>query len=177
MSENRKTNPECLYFVTLTIIGWINLLDREVYKQLLIKNLQYCQEKEGLEIYAYVIMSNHLHLIARRKDSKDLNELLGRFKSYTAKKMLQEIKENPQESRKEWLLYHFNYYANKNNQYSEYHLWDYTNHPIELYSNDVINQKVDYIHDNPLRAGIVNDASAYIYSSACADSPLKVSEL
>lgn len=177
MSENRKTNPDCLYFVTLTIVGWINLFDRETYKQILIKNLLHCQEKEGLEIYAYVIMSNHIHLIAKRKDGNDLKELLGRFKSYTSKKLLEEIKENPQESRKEWLLYLFNYFANKNNQYDEYHLWQYTNHPTELFSNDVINQKVNYIHDNPLRAGIVNDITAYKYSSACPDSPLKVSEL
>jgi hypothetical protein len=90
--------------------------------------------------------------------------------------MIQEIIENPQESRKDWLLYQFKYFANLNNQYSQYHLWQYTNHPIELFSNEVINQKVNYIHENPLRAGIVNDVTAYIYSSACSDTPLKVSE-
>jgi len=177
MSENRKTNADCLYFITLTLVGWINLFDRDCYKQILIKNLQHCQEKEGLEIFAYVIMSNHLHLIATRNDGKDLTELLGRFKSYSSKKLIQEINENPQESRKDWLLYQFNYFANLNNQYSHYHLWQYTNHPIELFSNHVINQKVNYIHENPLRAGIVNDISAYIYSSACPDNPLKLSEL
>ena len=177
MSENKKTYADGLYFVTLTIVGWINLFDRDCYKQILIENLQYCQEKEGLEIFSYVIMSNHLHMIARRNNNHDLNELLGRFKSVTSKKLIKEINDNPQESRRDWLLYQFNYFANKNSQYADYHLWQYTNHPSALFSNNIIQQKVNYIHENPLRAGIVNDVTAYIYSSACADSPLKVSEL
>jgi REP element-mobilizing transposase RayT len=177
MSENKKTYPDGLYFVTLTIVGWINLFDRECYKQIVVENLKHCQEKEGLEIYAYVVMSNHLHMIARRGNGQDLTELLGRFKSVTSKKFIKEINNNPQESRRNWLLYQFNYFANKNSQYDEYHLWQYTNHPIELFSNNVILQKVNYIHENPVRAGIINDVTAYTYSSACADSPLKMCEL
>jgi putative transposase len=103
MSENKKTYPDCLYFVTLTIVGWINLFDRDCYKQILVENLQHCQEKEGLEIYAYVMMSNHLHMIARRGNGQDLTELLGRFKSVTSKKFIKEINNNPQESRRDWL--------------------------------------------------------------------------
>jgi putative transposase len=107
----------------------------------------------------------------------DLTELLGRFKSVTSKKFIKEINNNPQESRRDWLLYQFNYFANKNSQYDDYHLWQYTNHPTELFSNNVIQQKVNYIHENPVRAGIVNDVAAYTYSSACPDSPLKMCEL
>lgn len=177
MSENKKTYPNGLYFVTLTIVGWINLYDRECYKQILVENLKYCQEKEGLEIYAYVIMSNHLHMIAKRSNELDLAELLGRFKSVTSKKFLKEINDNSQESRRDWLLYQFNFFANKNSQYDEYHLWQYTNHPTELFTNHLIQQKVNYIHENPVKAGIVNDAVAYIYSSACKESPLKMCEL
>ncbi len=88
MSENKKTYPDCLYFVTLTIVGWINLFDRECYKQILVENLKHCQEKEGLEIFAYVIMSNHIHIIARRNNELHLTELLGRFKSVTSKKLI-----------------------------------------------------------------------------------------
>lgn len=71
MSENKKTTPDDLYFVTLTVVDWINLFDRQVYKNIIVDNLNYCVEKEGLDIYAYVIMSNHLHMICRRRD-KDL---------------------------------------------------------------------------------------------------------
>jgi len=102
--------------VTLTIEGWVDLFTRRDYKDIIVENLQYCQEKEELEIYCYVIMSNHFHMICRCRDN-DLNELLGRFKSFTSKKFLSVIKGNLKESRKEWLLYLFSFFAKKNKQY------------------------------------------------------------
>jgi len=176
MSEYRKTVADELYFVTLTVAGWVNVFSRKEYKDILIENLKYCQKKFGLEIFAYVIMTNHLHLIARWQDG-ELTELLGRFKSYTAKKIIEEIEVNPQESRKDWLLNTFQHFANSNKQYSKYHFWNYTNYPTLLHTNAVIDQKVEYIHQNPVRAGIVTKPEYYTYSSACADSPLKVSNL
>ncbi len=135
-----------------------------------------CQQNESLEIFCYVVMSNHLHMICRRLDA-DLTELLGRYKSHSAKQILNAIENNPQESRKEWLLYLFSYFAKTNKQYSKNHFWQYTNHPTLLYSQEVIQQKVDYIHENPVRAGLVTEPEHYPYSSACLDSPLKVLEL
>jgi REP element-mobilizing transposase RayT len=176
MSEARKTTADDIYFVTMTIVGWINLFDREVYKEVVVNNLKYCQEKENLEIFAYVIMSNHIHMVCRRFNS-DLTELLGRFKSFTSKQFIKEIEEDSNESRREWLLFLFKKYANMNKQYKGYHIWQYTNHPVLLYTNSVIDQKIDYIHNNPVKAGIVTDATSYFYSNACLDSPLKVSEI
>lgn len=176
MSEYRKTTPGELYFVTLTVSGWVDVFSRKEYKDILIENLKYCQQKEGLEIYAYVIMSNHMHLIAKRLEG-DLTELLGRFKGYTAKKILESITKSTEESRKEWMLYLFNHFAKTNTQYSKYHFWNYTNHPVLLHTNAVIDQKVEYIHQNPVRAGLVTEAEYYTYSSACADSPLVTVEL
>ncbi len=173
MSEFRITTPDELYFVTLTTVGWVDVFTWIDYKNILVENLAYCQLNENLEIYSYVIMSNHIHIICRRLD-KDLNELLGRFKSYSAKQIIKAIENNPQESRKEWLLYLFNYFAKANKQYSKNHFWQYTTHPVLLYSNDVIKQKIDYIHNNPVRAGLVNEPENYIYSSANIYSPLKV---
>jgi len=175
MSEYRKTSPDDIYFVTLTVVGWVDVFTRKEYRDILVENLNYCQEKEGLEIFSYVIMSNHIHLLARRKEA-DLTELLGRFKSYTAKKILDQIQKHPSESRKEWLSYLFRHFAKLNNQYSKNHFWQYTNHPTIVYSKEVISQKESYIHDNPVRAGLVQEAHHWLYSSACPDSPLKVSE-
>jgi putative transposase len=176
MSEFRKTSANDLYFVTLTIVGWVNLFDREIYKQIIVDNLSYCQEKEHLEIFSYVIMSNQIHLICRRIDNY-LNELLGRFKSYTSKQFIKEIKDNPRESRKEWLLKNFEDNAKRNKQYSNFHIWQYTSHPVYLYSIDFIKQKINYIHQNPVRAGYVNEAEHYKYSSANIESPLKSLEI
>lgn len=176
MSEFRKTSSDDLYFVTLTVVDWINLFDREEYKIILVDNLNYCVEHEGLEIFAYVIMSNHFHMV-RRRNNHDLKELLGRFKSYTSKVLLNAITENNQESRQDWLLSMFHKAAIKNKQYSNYHLWQYTDHPVYLYSGDVIDQKIEYIHHNPVKAGYVLEPQHYKYSSACIDSPIKLAEV
>ena len=120
-------------------------------------------------------MSNHIHLVCRRLDN-DLKELLGRFKSNSAKQIIKAIEDNPHENRKEWLLYLFNYFAKANKQFSKNHFWQYTFHPILLYSNEVIKQKINYIHQNPVRAGLVNEPENYIYSSANKHSVLKVLE-
>lgn len=175
MSSSRKTTPDEVYFVTLTIMGWVDLFSRDSYRRIVVENLQYCQKKESLEIFAYVIMSNHLHMIVRRNGG-DLNELLGRFKSYTAKKVIAEIERSPKESRQTWLLSQFKHFASKGEQYSNYHVWHYENYPTLLYSYEVFMQKRQYIHMNPVRAGIVTDPSHYLYSSASPDSPLKVNE-
>ncbi len=171
MSDKRKTSANEVYFVTLTISGWVDLFTRECYRKILVENLSFCQTNQGLEIFEYVIMSNHIHLICRRIDG-DLNELLGRFKSFTSKELLKEILGNVQESRAEWMLQQFRFFAKKNEQYGEYHLWDSSNYPVLLYSPEVFEQKRNYIHNNPIRAGIVARPEYYLYSSACPDSPL-----
>jgi putative transposase len=176
MSELRKASAFNMYFVTLTVCGWTDLFTRNIYRDIIVRNLQHCREKEGLQIFCYVLMSNHLHMICNRTDD-DLTELLGRFKSFTSKELLQAIEDNPQESRKEWLLHQFEFFAKANKQYSKHHLWQYTSHPVLLYSPEVKRQKRDYIHLNPVRAGIVTEPGAYLYSSACEDSPLKVLQM
>jgi REP element-mobilizing transposase RayT len=175
MSQFRKTTPDDTYFITLTLIGWINLFDREDYKRIIVENLQYCQKNENLEIFSYVIMSNHIHLVCRRID-KDLNELLGRFKSFTSKEFLREINTNPKESRSYWLLNVSKHFATLTKQVKDFRLWKTNNQPTLISDNEILDQKINYIHENPVRAGVVTEAPYYKYSSACFDSPLKVME-
>ena len=121
-------------------------------------------------------MSSHLHLIAAA-ESNLLSDILRDFKSYTAKQLLQLIQANPQESRKEWLLYLFRHFASKNNHNIEFQFWQQHNHPIDLTSNELIEQKLHYIHQNPVTAGIVNEPTDYVYSSANLLSPLRMLSL
>ena len=113
-------------------------------------------------------MSNHLHMVSRREEGL-LSDLLKDFKSYTSKQILKLIEDNPAESRKEWLMYMLKYFARFHKQNSEYMFWQRSNHPTELYSPKVMVQKIEYIHQNPVRAGIVSNPEDYVYSSA---SPL-----
>ena len=176
MSQFRKTTPNDTYFITLTLVGWVNLFDREDYKNIIVNNLQHCQNNEKLEIFSYVIMSNHIHMVCRRIDY-DLNELLGRFKSFTAKEFKKEINSNPKESRSKWLQSLFKHFAILDKSFKEYRFWQRNNQPTLISDYKMLEQKNDYIHENPVKAGVVTEAQYYKYSSACFDSPLKVADL
>lgn len=154
-----------LYFLTLTVVGWVDIFSRKAYRDLLIENLKYCQDQKGLQIFGYVIMTNHLHLIVSTNGELSLSEVIGQFKSFIAVSIMKELPSAP-ESRREWLLYLFSYFAKVNKRKSTHQFWETDNHPIELYSEQVIRQKLDYIHFNPVRAGWVNSPQHYLYSSA-----------
>ena len=173
MSTRYKTEAGKLYFVTLTIVGWIDVFTRKEHVELIYDNLRYCQKNKGLEIYAYVIMSNHIHLVCRTMD-KPLNEVLRDFKSFTAKRLFEQIEHNPMESRKEWMAYMFRYFGKGNSQNKEIQFWVHGTHAIELHSPKVILQKVNYIHLNPVRAEIVVEPEHYLHGSAHPDRRLEV---
>ncbi len=165
MAEYRIQDQEGLYFVTLTIVGWIDLFTRKTYRDLLLESLQFCREHKGLQVYAYVVMSNHAHLIVRAGAPERLSSVLRDLKKFTAVKFLEAIQQED-ESRKDWLLYLFAYFARKHARNSKYQVWAHSNAPIELRSPDFVNQKLQYIHFNPVKAGYVQQPEAYLYSSA-----------
>lgn len=176
MSELRKANYDAVFFVTLTVVGWVDVFTRKQYCEELVKNIQYCQQHKGLELYAYVIMSNHMHWVAAQKQGV-LNHLLRDFKSYTAKQMLAMIYDNPQESRRDWMKVVFQYNAKFQKQHAENMFWQKMNHPIDCFNQKVLWQKIKYIHQNPVRAGWVTEPGHWWYSSANPRSPIVVMEL
>jgi len=167
MSNRYKiTDPHGIHFITLTVVGWIDIFSRKKYRDMIIENLKYCQENKGLLVHAYVIMTNHIHLVVSSNEQSKLTDILRDFKSYTAKSILNDIPKNKLESRKGWLMYLFGYFAKKNRRDYEHQFWQSDNHPIELTSTKFIRQKIDYIHNNPVRAGWVSYPQHYIYNSA-----------
>jgi putative transposase len=174
MSEKYRFHKDGLFFVTMTVVGWIDVFTRKKYADEIIKNLNYCIEHKGLEIYEFCIMSNHLHLICSAKDG-EVGKVIRDFKSFTAKEIIRSIDENPQESRKEWLLYMFRYFAKGSSPKCEFQFWQHHNHPVWLESRKFILQRTRYIWNNPVKAGIVSEPQHYIYSSANPDTELKLS--
>lgn len=152
-------NPDGVYFVSFATMAWVDVFIRNEYKNLLVENLKYCQEHKGLELFAWCIMTNHLHLVIRAKEGADLPGILRDFKKYTSKAIKTAIAENLRESRKEWLLKQFE-------TREGFRFWRTDKKPIELWSNKVIDQKIDYIHQNPVEEGLVFKAEDYVYSSA-----------
>jgi len=167
MSRNYKFhNPEGLYFVSFAVVDWLDVFTRNTYKDILIDSLTFCQKNKGMEIIAWCIMTNHVHLIFRSVNGEKPEQLLGDFKRFTSKAIVRAIKENPKESRKEFLLEHFKKAAEKSTNVKQYQFWRHDNKPIELWSNGVIREKINYIHQNPVEAGLVYKAEEYVYSSA-----------
>ncbi len=118
-------------------------------------------------------MSNHIHLIARAKEGYKLSGILRDMKKHTSKQIIKTIKESP-ESRKEWLLSVMLEAGKQNSKQQTYQLWRNDNHPIELSLNQsIMDDKLDYIHNNPVEAGIVEKAEDYLYSSARDYSGIK----
>lgn len=167
MSRNYKFhNPEAAYFVSFAVVDWLDVFTRNEYRDILVESLSYCQREKGMEIYAWCIMTNHVHLIFRSTTAYKPELLLGDLKRFTSKAIIKAIQENPRESRKENLLTMFKKSAENSSNVRNYQFWRHDNKPIELWSNKVIFQKINYIHQNPVVAGYVFRAEDYRYSSA-----------
>ncbi|UKN02008.1 transposase [Paracrocinitomix mangrovi] len=167
MSRNYKFhNPDGAYFVSFAVVEWIDVFTSNDYKEILIESLAYCQKHKGMEIYAWCIMSNHVHLAFRALNEAKPEQILGDFKRYTSKAIVRAIKSNPKESRREFLLNTFKKAADTSSNVDNYQFWRHDNKPIEIWSNKVISEKIRYIHNNPVKAGLVYRAEDYKYSSA-----------
>ena len=166
MSRKYKFNDQTkLHFVSFATVYWIDLFVRPEYIETLIKSLKHCQKEKGLEVYAWCIMPSHVHMIIGTKH-KPMQDILRDFKSHTSRKLREEISCNPIESRKEWIIWMMERAGRENGNNKDWQLWQQHNHPIELDNNDILDQKLNYIHMNPVTSGFVNEPEHWRYSSA-----------
>jgi len=110
-------------------------------------------------------MSSHVHLIIGTT-GKPMQDILRDFKSYTSRRLKKEINELPTESRREWVSWMMQRAGSKNGNNNDWQLWQQHNHPIELNANTLMDQKLDYVHNNPVLAGFVSAPDHWKYSSA-----------
>jgi REP element-mobilizing transposase RayT len=162
----RITSDDELYFLTLTVVDWVDVFTRKELCEDLLDSLKYCQAHKGLIIYAWCLMPSHLHLVVSVEPGTNrLSDIMRDFKKFTSKKIVRSISEIT-ESRKDWLLRHFAYAGKFNPKIKEYQFWREGLHPIELSTGKFIEQKINYIHQNPVEAGMVYRADDYVWSSA-----------
>ncbi len=159
-------NKDGIYFISFATVNWIDVFTKNEYRDIVIESLSYCQKEKGLVLHAWCIMTNHIHLIISTREGYDLADIIRDMKKYTSKQLIKAIRENPKESRKKWMLgiFHKAGESNSNNKY--YQFWRQDNRPIEIYSNAAIDQKLNYLHNNPVKAGFVENPEDYVYSSA-----------
>jgi len=154
-----------IYFVSFAITNWIDLFIRNEYRQETLNSIKHCQANKDLELYGWCIMTSHVHLIIGTKGNP-LQNIMRDLKRHTAEVLHKEIENNFSESRKEWMLWMMERAAKKNNNAEKFQLWQPESHPIQLISNRMAHQKLDYIHNNPVEAGFVTKAEEWKYSSA-----------
>jgi len=158
-SRYRITEENYPYFMTTTTVAWIPVFTRKPYLELLINSLNFCRQHKDLKILAYVIMDNHIHLVVA---GEKLSDTIKEFKSYTAR----EIVLLAQEENKSWLLNQLQFHKHDHKTDSHHQVWQEGFHPQQIYSEEVLRQKVAYLHHNPVRAGLVARAEDWFYSSA-----------
>jgi len=155
------------YFLTFTLVGWVDLFTRRQCCQILIDSFNYCKENKGLILYAYVIMGSHVHLIASaREGSSGLSAIVRDFKSHTSRKIIEWITDNNKESRRKWLEMVFKYHGKYNSNNQVYQVWKQHSKPMQCVTPQFTLQKLNYIHNNPVKAGLVDNPEDYRYSSA-----------
>lgn len=166
MSRNYKIRDQTkLYFVSFAVVNWIDVFLRREYKDVVVESLQYCIKYKGLEVYAWCIMTSHIHLIIG-SNKEPMEGIFRDLKRHTAKAILQMIEEHNQESRKEWMLWMFRRAGSRNPSIETFQFWQHQNRPIELFNNQMMQQRLDYLHQNPVEAGFVEAPQEYRYSSA-----------
>lgn len=166
MSSKYKVHQHSTpHFVTFTVVGWIDVFSREYYKEILINSLNFCIEHKGLKLHAWVIMTNHLHLIISSETTK-LDCIVRDLKKFTSRQIIKAIQNNRQESRRKWMLNIFAYVGKQNKKNQDFQFWKQDYHPISLSSDSRLNQRLYYLHHNPVRGGLVWEPWHYKHSSA-----------
>ena len=166
MSRKYKfSDQERLYFVSFATINWIDLFIRLEYSEILIDSLKYCQKEKGLEIFAWCIMPSHVHLIIGT-NNKPMQDIMRDFKSFTSRRLREEITIHPSESRREWMMWMMKRAGTKNKNNSDWQLWQQHNQPIELITNEMMDQRLEYLHLNPVKSGFFFEPWHWKYSSA-----------
>lgn len=163
-----------IHFSTFTIIDWIDLFTRKVYCDEFVKNVNYCIENKGLEVYGWCIMPSHIHLIARADSNHGLSEIYRDLKKYLSKRFFELINQE-KESRRDWLLQSIERAGIRDSRTLKNKVWQESSHHTIIYQNrmDILKQKLNYIHQNPVKAGYVTESHHWNYSSAADYCGLK----
>jgi putative transposase len=166
-SKYKFSDKTASYFITSTVVDWVDVFTRNIYKDILLDSFRFCQINQGLQIGAWVIMPNHFHLIASFKDGFDPGLVIKNIKSFTAIKIIDAIINNPKESRKSWMLSICEQHGTLNKSNYQYQFWQHENHPVLLdpFTN-MYEQRMQYLHENPVRAGFGLEPQYWLYSSA-----------
>jgi len=160
MRTRYKVNePHQTHFITSTIVAWLPVFTTCVYCDILVRSLAYCRAHKGLEIYGWVILDNHFHAVAA---APDLTRTIADFKKFTARSILAQLEKDGCA----WLLNQFAYFRLAHKSASDHQVWQEGFHPQVITSDSMMLQKLEYLHNNPVKRGLVGLPEHWKYSSA-----------
>ncbi|MES2794982.1 MAG: transposase [Bacteroidota bacterium] len=151
-------DQKAVHFLTFTVHQFVDVFTRQHYIEILINSIKHCQKEKGLRVYGWVIMTNHTHFIFD-SEGESLSDIIRDMKKFTSKKIFESIETNDQESRKRWLLW----LLKKDNNIW---FWEEGYHGEEIWTKDFFEIKLNYVHQNPVKAGVVEKEEDYLWSSA-----------
>ena len=158
-SRYRVLDTHAAHFVTSTIVEWLPVFTTSACCDILVESLAYSREHKGLLIHAWVVMDNHFHAVVA---APDLSATMRDLKKFTARRLLQQIESEG----RAWLLNQLAYYRLPHKTRSHHQVWQEGSHPQALLTDEVIQQKIDYLHRNPVARGWVSMPEDWRYSSA-----------
>jgi len=163
---NNLNQQDCSY-LTFNVVDWIDVFIRPTYKQIIVDTLNSCIEAKRVTIYAWCLMTNHLHLVARAADGAGLAMIEKEFKKITTTKILEAIDIEP-DLRRSWMLQRFEHFSQSLRKIEKFQLWQGCTNPAYIDFKQVykLQERVLYVHENPVRDGIVENPQDYLYSSA-----------
>jgi putative transposase len=143
-SRYKIAELESPHFITCTVVGWLPVFTRQKYLDIITAALSFCRQEKGLRLHAYVILDNHLHLMV---SADNLSQMIRDFKRHTAKEILAAARQED----KQWLLKQFEFFKSAHKRDSQHQVWQEGFHPQAITTEDMLRQKLDYIHYNPVR--------------------------
>jgi REP element-mobilizing transposase RayT len=144
------------HFFTATNLNWKKLLAPNKYKDIVIESMRFLVDDKRVIIYGFVIMDNHIHIIWQLQAGRKRNDVQRDFLKYTAQLIKKDMMKHHPDELKEFLV---------NAKDRKYQFWERNPLSVEIWSEKVLLQKLKYIHENPVRAGICKYPDDYKYSS------------
>lgn len=165
--KNSVTDQHACHYITFNTVDWIDVFIKPVYKQIITQTLNEFIAARGLIVYAWCLMTNHLHLLLQAKNGTGLSMIERDFKKVTASRILEAIETEP-ELRREWMLWRFEHFTQSLKKIEKYQVWQSCSNPefVDFKEPLKVRAHLSYIHDNPVRDKIVFLPEEYVYSSA-----------
>ena len=165
--EDAIIEQQACYYLTFNVVDCIDIFIRPVFKQVIVESLNYFVEKKGLSVYAWCLMSNHLHLMTQAKQGYGLSLIAQEFKKFTAKIILEDIDVEP-EIRSKWMMKKFEEASISLKLPEKFQVWQTCINPIyiDLKRTDFLQELLEHIHNNPVRSRVVMKPEDYLHSSA-----------